>query len=50
MDVEKIKLIVKNMESLVTILKKELEQVPDETDDDLVVTPMEENYDEVYVE
>lgn len=50
MDVEKVKLIVKNMELLVLSLKSELNSVPAEilTEVDAAVTPFDENYDEVY--
>jgi hypothetical protein len=47
MDIEKVKLIVKNMESLVRILKEELEE-PQILEENGVITPIEEDYDEVY--
>ncbi len=50
MDLEKVKLIVKNMESLVNILKQEIEQGTPVFDDHDLVTPLEEDYDEVYVD
>lgn len=48
MDVEKVKLIVKNMESLVRILTKELNDDSFEHND--LITPLEEDYEEVYVD
>lgn len=49
MDLEKVKLIVKNMESLVRILKEELEEFPVPNDLE-VITPLDGDYDEVYVD
>ena len=50
MDREKVRLIVRNMELLVNSLKQELEGVPEEilTEEDAMVTPFTEDYDEVY--
>ena len=50
MDLEKVKLIIKNMESLITILKQEIEPYTPMFDDQDLVTPLEEDYDEVYVD
>jgi hypothetical protein len=50
MDREKVRMIVRNMELLVNSLKQELEGPPEEisTEEDAMVTPFTEDYDEVY--
>jgi hypothetical protein len=50
MDVEKVKLIVKNMELLINSLKQELNSAPEEIiqDENVTITPYEEDYDEVF--
>lgn len=56
MDVEKVKLIIKNLESLVRCLKEELhtQDQPDYVEMSETIFPSEENfyedYDEVFVE
>jgi hypothetical protein len=52
MDLEKVRLVVKNLESLVRILKEELEQEQDPpiVDEYDSITPFDEDYDEVYVD
>lgn len=54
MDVEKVKLIVKNMESLLRCLHEEIyteEKPTDYMEDSTRITPYDElNYDEVYSE
>lgn len=50
MDVEKVKLIVKNMELLISSLKQEIESAPTHVieDEDTRITPLPEDYDEVF--
>jgi len=50
MDKERVGLIVKNLELLVHSLKQELNSVPEEVlkNDEAVIVPYEEDYDEVF--
>jgi len=50
MDKERVKLIVKNLELLVHSLKQELNSAPGEVikDEEAVIVPYEEDYDEVF--
>jgi hypothetical protein len=50
MDKEKVRMIVRNMELLVQSLKHEIEEPPMQIsmDEDSMVTPFTEDYDEVF--
>lgn len=50
MDLEKLKLIVKNLDLLVNSLKQEINSAPKEVteDEDAMITPHQNDYDEVF--
>lgn len=50
MNAEKVNLIIRNMESLLSVLKQEISTVTNDNSFEDSIAPIEEDYDEVYVD